>query len=295
VKIKNKNDILSSILLHLGVIASFALFSFFTKPKVESLSYVEINFGLNENLVQTKQAVKKNVPDGEQEALKAKDALPQLTKNSAPKLPETQAVKPDALIAESKKPENDIKKEENKKEPHKETVKKSGKLETKDYAKRKEESLRKTSEKAQAGKKTLNKEKPVGQKQSVEDIPTSPFETVKNENTQASLTPTGDESGQSTEELDRYKLYLNQQLKLHWSLSVVSKFPSSLITVVSFTVNEYGSLNGAPQIEESSHNAEFDALVLEAINSTFPVSNPPPKEIHPPQKFISGYDTKGIR
>ncbi len=300
-KIKNKNDISLSILLHLGILGVIVGISFFTASKNKTLSYVEVSFGLNENLVQTRQANSRKSPDGEQTALKTKEDLPQLTKNSAPKAKTELSKDSDALKLQTKTkepiPKPIPKPKENKaiKEEAKTVAKKSGELEKKDFLKRKEEDLRKEGKQKQIGKKTPTPAAKPGQKKSLDDLPRSPFETVKTENAVADTAPTGQEDGKSLKAVNAYKIYLRAQLKRHWDLPDISKFSSSLITIVSFTVNEYGYLNGEPTVMESSHNPEFDSKVIEAVAATFPVSNPPPKDVLPPQTFLAKYNSKDIQ
>ena len=64
---------------------------------------------------------------------------------------------------------------------------------------------------------------------------------------------------------------------------------------MSITVNEFGYLSGNPKIMESSKNNEFDRLVVEAVVATFPVSNPPPKDVHAPQTFNVKYNSRDIK
>lgn len=291
-KTNKKNDIGLSILLHAGFFVFIVLVGVLSKQKYNDFSYVEVNFGLNENLVQTRQFDEK-VPEGEKVALKAKDALPKLTKNSAPNVAPASAPKEDALKMNAQK----IKTEEksSKQKPDDLKVQKQGDLSKKDYLARKEEMLRKTGDVAQKGQKNPDPNKKIGQKKSLDAIPRSPFETVKVDKAKASTAPTGDETGQSTNAFDIYKLYLRNQLRLHWNIPDVSSYPATLVAIVSFTVNEYGALNGKPKIVESSRNIAFDNMVIDAVAATFPVSNPPPKDLKPPQTFLAKYNSKDVR
>lgn len=282
--------------MHAGFILAVILFSVINQKKFDELSYVEVSFGLSENLVQTQQTNDKKQPEGEQIALKTKDALPQLTKNSAPKITQPQE-KPnteDAFkvkTAEIPKSNEVLKKQTNIKIENQ----KEGDLNMKDYLKRKEETLRKIGNVSQTGQKEIDKTKQKGTKHSVEDIPRSPFETIKAQNAPMNAAPTGVESGTNSQAVDAYKIYLRGRLKENWHFPDLSAFPTSLMTVISFTVNEFGYLAGTPKIVESSRNGEFDRLVLEAVIATFPVANPPPKEIHPPQTFLARYNSKDIK
>lgn len=290
------NSLSLSILLHAGFVALFFLCTTLALHNPNELSYVEVSFGLNENLVQTRQTNSAKQPEGEREALKAKDALPQLTKNSAPKLPEQEKKIDSEDALKVKEPiQNNEKTVHNQAQNLKLENQKEGTLDAKDFLKRKEESLRKTGDVAQTGQKQVDESKKSGVKHSIDDIPRSPFETIKTPNAPASIAPTGVETGTSLQVFDTYKIYLRNQLKLNWHLPDISNFSSSLITIVSFTVNEFGYLIGNPKIVQSSTNSAFDNMVIEAVRATFPVTTPPPKEIHPPQTFLARYNSKDVR
>jgi len=296
VRTNTLNSIFLSILLHASFVAVLIIGATLTSHQSNELSYVEVSFGLNENLVQTRQTVSAKDPEGEREALKAKDALPQLTKNSAPKLPEHEkkveaedAVKLNEPVAKEEKTNK------NQVQNLKLDTSKEGNLDTKDFLKRKEESMRKVGDKAQTGQKVVDNTKPVGMRQSINDIPRSPFETANVPNAPASIAPTGVETGTSTKVLDTYKIYLRNQLKLNWHVPDIANFSPSLTSIVSFTVNEFGYLIDTPKIIESSKNSRFDAMVIDAVRATFPVSTPPPKEIRPPQTFLARYNSKDVR
>lgn len=290
------NSFFLSLLLHAGFVAVLIVCATIASHTANEFSYVEVSFGLNENLVQTRQNTPAKLPEGEREALKAKDALPQLTKNSAPKLPEQEKKVESEDALKLKDPiQKSEKTVQNKTLNLKLENQKDGHLDTKDFLKRKEESMRKSGEIAQTGQKQIDKTKPIGVKHSINDIPRSPFETVKTANAPASIAPTGVETGTSTYPLDTYKIYLRNQLKLNWNLPNTSTFAPSLTTTISFTVNEFGYLIETPKIVQSSSNNAFDNLVIEAVRATFPVSTPPPKEIHPPQTFLIRYNVKDVR
>lgn len=287
-----------AIFFHLFFISFFFITSYFINLKQNEVEIVEVTFGINSSSSQTIQK-ELDEKDGQKEATKTIKELPKLTKNVAPDTSEFDKPRvvnnPDALIfKQSDKTQSNL---EHNKPIGPSPDKNKQKINVEDFLKRKEMDSRKVdiikndgviekSPNVQEGK-ILNKNKlPISPFSSPSNIPDSPF----------SQTPSGVLDGKiSSKSYNNYKAYIGRQLKLNWRTSEGNNFPSNLKAKVEFTINQYGYLFGKPKIVKSSGNNEFDQLVLNSIESTFPVSDPPPKEIKPPKKFEANYTAKTVQ
>jgi outer membrane biosynthesis protein TonB len=305
-KIK-KNDILNSFLLHISFFLFCFIFNSIYAWKISQPKVIEISFGLTDQLVKTQQEVEKKVNDGETEATKTIEDLPQLIKNSSP----DQAPKPNQSneTHSSDTPNEMIYEQKNKidkhheQSKHKDLAKNDGKLipkkqniiSEKDYLQRKEEDLRKIAIEKKKGIHGKDSSKPDGQKNVLSTLPKSPFQSADDiPDAPPGLAPTGEESGIAVADFNTYRLYLKNQLRLNWSIHEGVTFSNKLKCTIEFTVNAYGYLIGIPKISKSSGTLEFDNYALEALKKTFPVETAPPRSIHPPQTFQATYNGQNV-
>jgi outer membrane biosynthesis protein TonB len=292
----SKSDFTKSIGLHvfsLLFLFSLSLFSFShkTEPQI-----VEISFGLSDQISNSQQDVSSKDPEGQREATKTIEDLPQLTKNAAPDVGpkqsddqnKSQTTKPNDLVFNDPKklasPEKAEKNDTKNKNIGPKIPTNTQKIKEEEFLKRKEEDLRKVANEKQNGLHIVDTTKSNGVKHSVNSLPKSPFQSV-NSIPQApqSLAPMGDERGTTLSSRNAYEQYLRRQLRLNWNASQGSTFPKNIKTIVNFQINPFGYLIGKPQIKVSSGNKDFDNMALDAVQASFPVTTPPPKDIQPPQ------------
>jgi len=303
-------------LFHLDIVKSFALhililFLFFISDfaflNIKKPDVMEVTFGLTSDMGNVVQDVQKPLPDGQTDATKTKEDLPKLPKHVVPDV----GLKSHSIAQEKPKKiekKSDLEfKEKTKQKEHKVAVEKAKvegpkqqitkqKIEQKDFLKRKEEDLRKVAEKKEQGIHNRDKTKPIGSKRILTDVPKSPFQTSESiPNAPKSLTPTGAENGLDVSIYNSYRVYLQNQLKINWNTTEGSTYPADLTATINFTINQFGYLIGEPKIIKKSGNGDFDALVMSSLKGTFPISNPPPKEIHPPKTFNAIYTAKDIK
>jgi outer membrane biosynthesis protein TonB len=298
-----------AIIFHLFFLSFYFITSYFVSLDQQTPEIVEVTFGLNETAAQTYQKTKE-LDEGETEASKTIRELPQLTKNITPDT--SPAIEEQAPIINNentltfKEQENKtkpIEKKENKDkvEPNKPIGpapdKDKQKVKLDDYLKRKEMDTRKESNIKTDGIHEKNLVKPEGSKVNPNKIPTSPFSSPSDlPDSPFAEAPSGVLDGKiSNKSYNSYKAYIGRQLKLNWSTSEGNNFPTNLKAKVEFTINPYGHLVGKPKIIRSSGSHEFDQLVLNSLESTFPVSDPPPKDINPPKKFEAYYSAKNVQ
>ncbi len=298
-----------AIIFHLFLIFFYFITSYFVTTKQQSPEIVEVTFGLNETAAQTYQKTKE-LNEGETEASKTIRELPQLTKNITPdtspaiKEQDPNINNPNSLkFKEQEKKIKPIEKKENKDKV--ETIKRlfpsadkdKQKVKLEDYLKRKEMDTRKESNIKTEGIREKNIAKPEGTKINPNIIPATPFSSPSDlPDSPFAEAPSGVLDGKvSNKSYNSYKAYIGRQLKLNWSTSEGNNFPAHLKVKVEFIINPYGHLIGKPKIIRSSGSHEFDQLVLNSLESTFPVSDPPPKEINPPKKFEAFYTAKNVQ
>lgn len=302
-------SLLIALVVHVLFISSFFITAYVSKISEEKPEIVEVTFGLNENAAQTVQnSSEKN--EGETEASKTIRELQQLTKNIAPDTSPNVEEKNEAIDNPNSDliyRENERKKAVDKKDP-KEKIEKNKpigplpdqdkqKIKLEDFLKRKELDTRKEASKKADGIREKNLAKPEGAKAEKESIPKSPFASPSDiPDSPFAQAPSGVLEGKiSSVSYNSYKAYIGRQLKQHWSMSEGSSFSSSLRAKIEFTVNPYGHLIGKPKITKSSGNNDFDQLALSAVESTFPLAQPPPKDINPPKSFEAMYTPKDVR
>lgn len=302
-----KKDFIKSFLIHGSLLLLFIILNYLSLFKQSDPQIVEVTFGLSDQLTRAKPEEEIKQPEGQTEATKTVQDLPQLPKNVSPDMGPKPSVdnentninKNNDLVfnekSKVKPPENKQKQDITPKQvgPKVDTTKRN--VEEKDYLKRKEEDLRKIAEQKKQGVHGKDMTKPEGQKHVSSALPPSPFQNSLNlPEAPPGLAPAGDESGTNVANYNAYRSYLTKQLRLNWQTNEGTAFPKSLKAVVEFTVNPFGYLLGKPRIVTSSGNKDFDNLALEAVQGTFPVSTPPPKSIHPPQTFKAAYSGKEI-
>ena len=298
-----------AVIFHLFFLSFYFITSYFMSLDQHTPEIVEVTFGLNETAAQTLQKTKE-LDEGETEASKTIRELPQLTKNITPDTsPAVEEQVPNInnsntlTFKEQEKKIKPVEKKENKEkaEPNKPLGptpdKDKQKVKLDDYLKRKEMDTRKESSIKTDGIREKNLAKPEGTKVNPNKIPTSPFSSPSDlPDSPFAEAPSGVLDGKvSNKSYNSYKAYIGRQLKLNWSTSEGNNFPSGLKAKVEFVINPYGHLVGKPKIIRSSGSQEFDQLVLNSLESTFPVSDPPPKEINPPKKFEAFYTAKNVQ
>lgn len=300
-------DFVKSISLHLFLIICYILLSYFSLTRLSAPKIIEVSFGLTDMPSQTQLANEVKKPDGQTEATKTIEDLPQLPKkmmpDTAPK-PATQNFEDNVnkneklIFKDSKKAASQSKAEQqdNKAkhiaDKHESSLKN---ISQEEYLKRKEEDLRKIAKERNEGVHGKDSTKPEGQKKPVPSIPKSPFESLSSiPSAPAVLAPTGVENGVNISSFNTYRLYLRNQLKLNWNVNEGSQYPPNIKCVIEFTINPFGYLIGQTTVLKSSGRKDFDELALKAVQSTFPVAMPPPKSIHPPQTFKATYSAKGV-
>ncbi|APJ02412.1 TonB C-terminal domain-containing protein [Silvanigrella aquatica] len=299
-----------AIAIHILLIVFYFVTSYFNNLQSPKPEIVEVTFGLSENAAQTAQKI--NETDlGETEAKKTIRELPQLTKNITPDTSPAPQEQPPTLNNQEtlvfKEKQNKLKPQDNKESKEKSEINKpigpipdkdKQKVKLDDYLKRKEMDSRKEGSLKKEGITEKDIAKPDGTKKVVpNNIPTSPFSSPSDiPDSPFSDSPSGVLEGKvSSKSYNSYKAYIGRQLKLNWSTSEGNTFPSSLKVKVEFVINPYGHLLGKPQIVKSSGNSEFDQLVLNSLESAFPVSEPPPKDINPPKRFEAIYTAKSVQ
>jgi hypothetical protein len=305
-----RSDIGKSVFFHFCMIACFFITDFIFLNLPPQPTVMEVTFGLTSEMGKVTQDVQKTPLEGQRDATKTKEDLAQLPKHVVPDTGQKQAIlnqekiiktekKPDSLEFKEKKvvkplPPKKIVAENKKVEGPKQEKKQ--KINEKEFLKRKEEDLRQIAEKKEQGIHNRDKKKPLGVKHILNDLPKSPFQTSDSlPNAPAVLTPTGAENGVDVSIYNSYRLYLQNQLKINWNTTEGSAYPKELNTSISFTINQFGYLIGEPKLIKKSGNSDFDSLVITSLTSTFPVSNPPPKNINPPQTFKATYSAKDIK
>ncbi|WGL61396.1 cell envelope integrity protein TolA [Pigmentibacter sp. JX0631] len=300
---------LIALVVHFLFVSSFFISAYVSKITEEKPEIVEVTFGLNENAAQTVQnTTDKN--EGETEATKTIRELQQLTKNIAPDTSPNSEEKNEAIDNPNSDlvyRENDRKKVAEKKDPKEKMDKDKPigplpdqdkqKVKLDDFLKRKELDTRKESTKKADGIREKNLAKPEGAKIEKNAIPKSPFASPSDiPDSPFAEAPSGVLEGKvSSISYNSYKAYIGRQLKQNWSVSEGSSFNPALKARIEFTVNPYGHLIGKPKVVKSSGNKEFDQLALSAVESTFPLSQPPPKDINPPKSFEAMYTPKDVR
>ncbi len=303
-------DILKSFVFHFSIILCYFVTNYISLFKRSEPEVVEITFGLTDKLVQTQQEVLEKKQEGQTEATRTKEDLPQLTKNASPNTGpkpssenETFPTNKDnnLVIKESKKippPVPPTKKEKQdfvSKQDGKKVNDNKNKITEKEYLIRKEEDLRKIALEKKQGIHGKIQTQPDGQKQIFNSLPKSPFQSAEDiPQAPPGLAPTGAENGINVANYNAYLLFLKNQLRLNWNLNEGSSFPKNLKSVIEFTINPFGHLINKPKILQSSGNKDFDGIALKALQETFPVSTPPPKSIHPPQTFKATYSAKNV-
>lgn len=292
------------------------LFCYLISGKVLSVfapqaDIVEVSFGLTDQLVQTHETpTSPGTPVGQTQAAKTDSDLPQLPKNVVPDTaPHPISTAQDELL-ENK---DEIKKLDMEWEQRKESKvakadvniqnlkmtgnnhpKEKPKIDINEYLKRKEEDLRKVAEVKTSG--AIYKNQKDGKKPNPNNLPASPFASSDAlPKAPPGLAPTGDEQSTNVASYNSYRHYLANQLRLNWNAVEGTKYPNDLKAILSFTINPFGYLIGTPDVVRASGNKSFDELALTALQSTFPVPNPPPKNIFPPQTFQATYTAKGVR
>lgn len=296
-----------SFLFHLALASCYFIFNYVTFFKDPEPQVVEISFGLSNQITQSRPEQDLKQPNGQTEATKTIDDLPQLPKDrapdTAPKPSESDANqlsnKADHLTFQDKNHPKSNEQSKKQEDSHKPIgpqldVNKSS-MSEKDYLKRKEEDLRKIGAKNQQGVHGKDVTKPDGQKSSLSTLPKSPFQNSESiPQSPPGLTPAGEEKGTNVANYNAYRSYLKSQLKLNWKANEGMSFPKNLKATLEFTVNPFGYLLGVPKVLKSSGNKEFDDFALQALKSTFPVGSPPPKEINPPKTFKANYNANDV-
>lgn len=299
-----------AFIFHLIIASFFFVTSFISSITQEKPEIVEVTFGLNETAAQTVQKTT-TADEGESEATKTIRELPQLTKNVTPDTAQHVQEKspvinnPNSTLTykeQETKVKPPIDKKENKEKVENKPVgptpdKDKQKVKLDDYLKRKELDTRKEATKKTDGIREKNLAKPEGNKLNPNKIPTSPFASPSDlPDSPFAEAPSGVIDGKiSSKSYNSYKAYIGRQLKLNWGTSEGNNFPSNLRAKVEFVVNPFGHLIGRPKIIKSSGNTEFDSLVINSLESTFPVSDPPPKNINPPKRFEASYSAKNVQ
>ncbi len=303
------NHFYISLSLHCCLIILFFIASYFMQLQNKKIEFIEVTFGINDNNSQTAQ--KSNSDEiGETEATKTIRDLPQLTKNitpdTSPSIEDQIKFKDDsekALFKEQKK----LVKSEEKKEKKEITLnnkplgpipeKDKQKVKLEDFLNRKEIDTRKSSSMKTDGVRNKDETKPDGKLNTPDVVNKSPFASPSDSPANPFAdSPSGVLEGKvSSKSYNTYKAYIGRQLKLNWLTSEGTTFPASLKSKVEFTINQYGYLIGKPKIISSSGNKEFDTLVLNSLESTFPVDERPPKDINPPKKFEAFYTSKTVK
>ena len=300
-------DIVNSFAVHIFVLVVYIVFNFLTSLNRQEPKVIEISFGLTDALTQTQQEVTTKAPEGQTEATKTIQDLPQLIKNTAPdqapkpseenNVAKTEASK-DFVFHDEKKstpPDNQVKSDLKAKNIGKEIPKKQDVIDEKDYLKRKEEDLRKVALEKKQGVHGKNLNTPDGQKNILNSLPKSPFQSSEDiPQAPPGLAPMGEESGVNVANYNSYRLYIKNQLRMNWNTNEGASFSNKLKCVVEFTINAFGYLLGEPKIIQSSGNKDFDNIVKNSLQGVFPVSTPPPKSIHPPQTFKATYSAKSV-
>jgi hypothetical protein len=302
------NHFAISIIIHLLFLSFYFITSYFLTSNKQTPEIVEVTFGLNETAAQTIQKTDK-LDEGETEASKTIRELPQLTKNitadTSPAPEEEDIIKNNNTLTfkeQEKKFKPKEKKENNDNvDPNKPIGpipdKDKQKVKVDDYLKRKEMDTRKDSNIKTNGIQEKNLANPEGTKINTNNIPASPFTTPSDiPDSPFAEAPSGVLEGKvSSKSYNSYKAYIGRQLKLNWSTSEGNNFPDHLKAKVEFIINPYGHLTGKPKIIRSSGSNDFDQLVLNSLESAFPVSDPPPKEINPPKRFEAYYTSKNVQ
>ena len=302
-----RQDLIKSFVIHGGLVVCYVILNYISLFRNSTPAIVEVTFGLTDTITQSQPEETTKQPEGQTEATKTIQDLPQLPKNSSPDTgpkpsPENDNAnlnkKDDLTLNENKKVIPPEKKEKQEVIPKKVGPKvdtSQRNIDEKDYLKRKEEDLRKIAQEKQQGVHGKNPIKPEGQKHSPPGLPKSPFQNSDDiPLAPPGIAPAGDEKGTNVANYDAYRAYLKNQLKMNWNTNEGAAFPKTLKTVVEFTINPFGYLIGKPKIDTSSGNKDFDALAIQAVQGTFPVSTPPPKSIHPPQTFKAAYSAKDV-
>lgn len=303
------NHFYISLFIHCCLIILFFVASYFMQLQNKKIEFIEVTFGINDNNTQTAQKSNSN-EIGETEATKTIRDLPQLTKNitpdTSPSIEDQIKFKDDsenALFKEQKK----LVKSEEKKEKKEVTLnnkplgpvpeKDKQKVKLEDFLNRKEIDTRKSSSMKTDGVRNKDETKPDGKLNTPDVVNKSPFASPSDSPANPFAdAPSGVLEGKvSSKSYNTYKAYIGRQLKLNWLTSEGTSFPASLKSKVEFTVNQYGYLIGKAKIISSSGNKEFDALVLNSLESTFPVEERPPKDINPPKKFEAFYTSKTVK
>lgn len=294
------------VFLFLYLISGKVLSSFSPQADI-----VEVSFGLTDQLVQTHELPSPpNTPVGQTQAAKTNLDLPQLPKNVVPDTaPHPRSITSDELL-ENK---DEIKKMDMEWEQRKESKvaknevniqnlkmtgnnhpKEKPNIDIDEYLKRKEEDLRKVAETKTSG--AIYKSQKDGKKPNPNNLPASPFAASEAlPKAPPGLAPTGDEQSTNVSNYNSYRHYLANQLRLNWNALEGTKYSNDLKAILSFTINPFGYLVGTPDVMLASGNKSFDESALNALKSTFPVPNPPPKNIYPPQTFQATYTAKGVR
>ncbi len=302
---------LVALIVHLSIASFFIVTSYISSITQDKAEIVEVTFGLNDTAAQT---IQKTTTEeiGESEATKTIRELPQLTKNVTPdtvqKVQEkTPLIDNPTSTLTYKEQEKKIKplpieKKENKEKVENKPIgpepdKDKQKIKLDDFLKRKELDTRKEATKKTDGIREKNLAKPDGNKANPNKIPTSPFASPSDlPDSPFAEAPSGVLEGKiSSKSYNSYKAYIGRQLKLNWGTSEGNNFPSNLKAKVEFIINPFGHLIGKPKIIKSSGNSEFDSLVINSLESTFPVSEPPPKDINPPKRFEASYSAKNVQ
>ncbi|KAB8030918.1 TonB C-terminal domain-containing protein [Fluviispira multicolorata] len=309
----NKSHFIKSIVIHIFFILSYFILSYIFSFQSVPPDIVEVTFGMSENFAQTKQTSQKDDEVGEREATKTIRELPQLTNNITPDTtPVTQQKIEKTTPKISDKSKDLILKEQNKKdinennEKLKTDLKKpigpvpdqdKQKVNLEEYLKRKELDSRKEDVRKNVGVRNADDDKPEGSKNNINNLPDSPFSTPSDiPNSPFAAAPSGVINGKiSSKSYNSYKAYIARQLKLNWSTTEGSAFTPALRTRVIFTVNSYGYLIGKAKILKTSGNSQFDQLVLNSVESTFPVQEIPPKDIKPPVTLDAGFTPKSVQ
>lgn len=304
----NQFSFLLALVFHILFLSSFFITAYISNIIDEKPEVVEITFGINEHEAQTAQNTSSKT-EGETEATKTIRELQQLTKNIAPDTSPDSVENNEAINNPNSDlvyRENDQKKIVQKKDS-KEKIEKDKplgalpdqdkqKIKLEEFLKRKELDTRQESTKKSEGIREKNLAKPDGSKIEKESIPKSPFASPSDiPDSPFNQAPSGVLDGKiSSVSYNSYKSYIARQLKQNWSVPEGSNFKSSLKTKIEFIVNPYGHLIGKPQIIESSGSKDFDQLAVNAVERTFPLAQPPPKDINPPKSFKANYTPKEV-
>ncbi|BBH51598.1 TonB C-terminal domain-containing protein [Fluviispira sanaruensis] len=309
----NRKHLIAAISIHFLLISSFFVLTYIFSFESTPPEIVEVTFGMSENFAQTKQISQKDDEVGEREATKTIRDLPQLTKNIAPDTSPVAEKKTEKVTPKiSDKSKDLILKEESNKniinnnEKLKTDLKKpigpipdqdKQKVSMDEYLKRKEIDTRKEDTRKNAGIRNADQEKQEGSKANVNNLPESPFSTPSDiPASPFAAAPSGVIDGKiSSKSYNSYKAYIARQLKLNWSTTEGSTFAPTLKTRIKFTINPYGYLIGKPTVVQSSGNSQFDQLVINSLESTFPVPEVPPKDINPPKTFEASYSAKSVQ